>query len=161
MNAGINVGCFFIIGFPSERVSNILRTYRAIIRCARMGFSTVNVNAFSPQPHTELYNELVAAGRITLDDQYFYSLFTFQDQGRSQTSYNARFADWQVTSFVKFGMVLFFVTSFACRPWRLAQVLVDPFRRTSKTKLGKYLRGMRTDYVRTLQARRAEAGRVK
>lgn len=155
MDAGINVGCFFIIGFPSERLSNVLRTYRAIVRCAVMGFSTVNVNGFSPQPHTEIYDELVKAGRITLNDDYFYSLFTFQDQGRMQTSYNARFADWQVTALVKGGLVLFFLTSFACRPWRLAQVLVDPFRKTSKTKLGKYLRGMRTDFARTLAAKRA------
>ena len=158
MDAGINVGCFFIIGFPSERLSNVLRTYRAIVRCARMGFSTVNVNAFSPQPHTELYDELVKAGRITLDDAYFYSLFTFQDQGRWLTSYNQRFSDRQLSVLVKFGMVLFFLTSFACRPSRLIQVLVDPFRRRSRSKLGKYLRGMRTDWVRTLQARRARSG---
>lgn len=158
MDAGINVGCFFIIGFPSERLANILRTYRAIVRCARMGFSTVNVNAFSPQPHTELYDQLAAAGRITLDDRYFYSLFTFQDQGRWQTSYNERFADWQISLLVKLGVVLFFATSFACRPWRLVQILADPFRTRSRTKLGKYLRGMRTDFIRTLQARRAGWG---
>lgn len=155
MHAGINVGCFFIIGFPNERLRNVLRTYAAIARCAWMGFSTVNVNAFSPQPHTELYNELVAAGRITLDDDYFYSLFTFQDQGRSQTSYNPHFSHRQVTLLVKFGMLLFFLTAFGRHPSRLAEVLVDPFRRRSRTKLGKYLRGMRTEFVRTLRARRA------
>jgi len=158
MGAGISVGCFFIIGFPSERLANVLRTYRAIVRCALMGFSTVNVNAFSPQPHTELYDQLMQAGRITLDDDYFYSLFTFQDQGRWQTSYNERFADWQVSLLVKLGVVLFFATSFLRRPSRLIEVVVDPFRRRSRTKLGKYLRGMRTDYVRTLHARRAGSG---
>lgn len=158
MDAGINVGCFFIIGFPSERLANVLRTYTAIMRCAWMGFSTVNVNAFSPQPHTELYDQLVAAGRITLDDQYFYSLFTFQDQGRWHTSYTRHFSDWQISLLVKFGVVLFLLTSFARRPWRLIQIVVEPFQRRSHSKLGKYLRAMRLDYVRTLRARRVRPG---
>ncbi len=155
MAAGINVGCFFIIGFPSERLANVLRTYKAIVTCAFFGFSTVNVNTFSPQPHTELYGELVQRGKIVLNDEYFYSLFTFQDQGRWQTSYNDHFRDWQLSLLVKFGMVLFFGMSFLFRPWRLAQVLIDPFRAQSKSKLGKYLRGMRTDLVRIAQLRRA------
>jgi radical SAM superfamily enzyme YgiQ (UPF0313 family) len=159
--SGINVGCFFIIGFPSERWRNVLRTYQAIVKCAVLGFSTINVNAFSPQPHTELYNDLVKQGKIKLDDDYFYSLFTFQDQGRWQTSYNDRFKDWQLSVLVKTGLLLFFGVSFLCRPWRLAQVLADPFRAKSKSKLGKYLRGMRTDFVRITKARKAiKEGRV-
>jgi len=159
--SGINVGCFFIIGFPSERWRNVLRTYQAIVKCAVLGFSTINVNAFSPQPHTELYNDLVKQGKIKLDDDYFYSLFTFQDQGRWQTSYNDRFKDWQLSVLVKMGLLLFFGVSFLCRPWRLTQVLADPFRAKSKSKLGKYLRGMRTDFVRITKARKAiKEGRV-
>jgi anaerobic magnesium-protoporphyrin IX monomethyl ester cyclase len=155
MAAGINVGCFFIIGFPRERWRNVLRTYRAIVKCAVMGFTTVNVNAFSPQPSTQLFRELMAAGRIRLDDAYFYSLFTFQDQGRWQTSYNEHFSDRQISLLVKFGVIIFFAVSFLCRPWRLLHVLADPFRSRSQTKLGKYLRGMRQDFRRIARARRA------
>jgi len=148
----------YVATIACKRLRNVLRTYAAIVRCARMGFSTVNVNAFSPQPHTELYGQLVASGRIVLDDPYFYSLFTFQDQGRWHTSYNERFADWQLSVLVKFGVVLFLLTSFACRPWRLVQVMVEPFQRRSHSKLGKYLRAMRMDYLRTLRARRVRSG---
>jgi radical SAM superfamily enzyme YgiQ (UPF0313 family) len=155
MAAGINVGCFFIIGFPSEHWRNVLRTYRAIAKCAILGFSTINVNAFSPQPNTELCRELTTQGKIRLDDAYLYSLFTFQDQGRWQTSYNDRFSDWQLSLLVKLGLLLFFGVSFLCRPWRLVQVVADPFRTRSKSKLGKYLRGMRTDFVRIAKARKA------
>lgn len=158
MAAGINVGCFFIVGFPSEHWPNVLRTYKAIIKCAVLGFSTVNVNAFSPQPRTALYDELVKRGKIKLDDDYFYSLFTFQDHGRWQTSYSDHFTGWQISLIAKMGMVLFFGMSFLCRPWRLAQVLIDPFRAKSKSKLGKYLRGMRTDLIRIAQLRKV-AGR--
>jgi radical SAM superfamily enzyme YgiQ (UPF0313 family) len=157
MEAGINVGCYFIIGFPCERWRNVLRTYRAIIKCAILGFSTINVNAFSPQPHTELYEELVKQGKIELNDAYFYSLFTFQDQGRWQTSYNDRFTDWQLTLMVKMAMALFFSVSLLCRPWRLSEILIDPFRATSRTKLGKYLRGIRADRARIAKVRRGSS----
>ncbi len=156
MAAGINVGCYFILGFPSEGWRNVLRTYAAIVKCAALGFSTVNVNAFSPQPRTELYDELVKRGKIVLNDEYFYSLFTFQDHGRMQTSYNERFKDWELSWMIKFGMMLFFTMSFFCRPWRLTQVLIDPFRTHSKTKLGKHLRGIRTDLVRIAHIHKAK-----
>jgi len=155
ISAGIVVGCYFIIGFPSERLGNILRTYKAIARCAVLGFSTVNVNTFSPQPHTELYYQLVKQGKITLNDEYFFSLFTFQDHGRLQTSYNEHLRNWQLSVLAKLGMALFFGVSFLCRPWRLAEVLIDPFRAKSKSKLGKHLRGMGTDFVRLIKVRKA------
>ena len=79
MQAGINVGCFFIIGFPEDTWRTVLRTYRTIARCAWLGFSSVNVNAYSPQPNTESFRLLLNNGRIrAFDDDYYLSLFTFQ-----------------------------------------------------------------------------------
>src|SRR6185369_3651558 len=41
MKAGINVGCFFIIGFPEDDLLSVLRTYKAMIKCAWRGFTNV------------------------------------------------------------------------------------------------------------------------
>jgi radical SAM superfamily enzyme YgiQ (UPF0313 family) len=149
MDAGINVGCFFIIGFPNETWADVLDTYKAIARCAVHGFSTVNVNAFSPQPNTELYRELVAAGTIQLNDEYFWNLFTFQDLLSRKRSYNPRFGDLTLTAAVFFGYVVFFTLAFVCRPWRLVTTVADIFSAQSHSKLGRYLRGLFTDVVRT------------
>jgi radical SAM superfamily enzyme YgiQ (UPF0313 family) len=142
MGAGINVGCFFILGFPHETWRDVAYTYKAIARCALLGFSTVNVNAFSPQPNTELYRALLGSGSIKLDDDYFWSLFTFQDLFGRKRSYNPNFTNATLTAAIVGGYVIFFGLSFLCRPWRLVTSVADMFRPQSNTKLGRYLRSL-------------------
>ena len=153
MDSGINVGCFFILGFPHETWADVFQTYKAIAKCAFYGFSTVNVNAFSPQPNTELYRSLVAAGTIELNEEYFWSLFTFQDLLGKKRSYNANFSDLTLTAAILAGYVIFFSLSFLCRPWRIATTIGDMFRKKSNTKLGRYLRGLLSDLNRATSPR--------
>ena len=148
MDAGINVGCFFILGFPHETWADFFQTYKAIARCALYGFSTVNVNAFSPQPNTQLYRELVAAGTIRLDDEYFWGLFTFQDLLGKKKSYNRRFGDGTLTVAILVGYLIFFTLTFLCRPWRIITTVSDIFSTQSHSKLGRYLRGLFADAAR-------------
>lgn len=153
MDAGINVGCFFILGFPHETWRDFFHTYAAIARCALYGFSTVNVNAFSPQPNTELYRELVDRGAIRLDDEYFWGLFTFQDLLSRKRSYNQRFGDRTLTAAVLAGYVIFFSLSFLRRPWRVVTTIGDMFRQQSTSKLGRYLRGLVSGASRAVGSR--------
>jgi anaerobic magnesium-protoporphyrin IX monomethyl ester cyclase len=154
MQAGVSVGCFFILGFPHEAFRDVALTYRAIARCALRGFATVNINAFSPQPNTALYRELLAAGGITLDDAYFYSLFTYQDLFRRKKSWNPRIGDRTLTVLIWLGYALFFGLSFARRPSRAFVNVADLFRSRSSTKLGNYLRAMLSDSWRLLRSRK-------
>jgi radical SAM superfamily enzyme YgiQ (UPF0313 family) len=142
MASGINVGCFFILGFPDEMWRDVFATYRAIAKCAVLGFSTVNVNAFSPQPNTELYRRLVAENVIRLDDDYLWNLFTFQDLLGRKRSYNRHFSDRTLTLAILSGYAIFFVLSFLRRPSRLVTSIADIFRERSHSKLGRYLRGV-------------------
>lgn len=153
MDSGINVGCFFILGFPHETWADVFQTYKAIAKCAFYGFSTVNVNAFSPQPNTELYKSLVAAGTIELNDDYFWRLFTFQDLLGRKRSYNANFSDFSLTAAALVGYVIFFTLSFLFRPWRIVTVIGDVFRQKSSTKLGRYVRGLFTNVIRPASPR--------
>lgn len=142
MKGGINVGCFFILGFPHETWRDVLHTYRAAATCAVLGFSTVNLNAFSPQPNTELYRGLLAEGKIQLNDDYFWNLFMFQDLFGLKKSYNERFGDRLLSALIMGGYVIFFSLSFLIRPWRLISSVRDMFRERSGTKLGRYLRSV-------------------
>jgi len=152
MQAGINVGCFFIIGFPEDTWRTVLRTYRTIARCAWLGFSSVNVNAYSPQPNTESFRLLLNNGRIrAFDDDYYLSLFTFQGLS-AKTSYNACFGATTLTALIIAAFALFYTVSFARRPWRLLVVLRDCFRRDSVSKTGRAVRGMVRQLVQTRRA---------
>lgn len=148
MEAGINVGCFFIVGFPEDDFRSVANTYRAIIRCAWMGMSSINVNAYSPQPNTESFRALKQRGRIqSLDDDYYMGLFTFQGLS-PKTSYNDRFGPGMLTAMVVAGFALFYLVSFLRRPSRLWTTVRDVFRSTSSTKTGRAARGMVTHWLR-------------
>jgi len=155
MDAGIRVGMFIIIGFPHETWRHVWATYKLIAKMAWLGAAHVNVGAFSPQPNTALYHELVAEGRIaaepSLSDQFFYDLFGYLDLTKIR-SWNRRFSDRQLTILVMTAYAIFFSLSFLRHPSRLYAVVADVFRPNSEGKLGKYVRSM----VRT--SRQLKAG---
>ena len=100
MAAGIRVGMFIIIGFPHETWRHVWATYKLIARMAWLGAAHVNIGAFSPQPNTALYHELVAEGRIPaepdLSDEFFYDLFGYLDLTQIR-SWSRHFGDRQLT----------------------------------------------------------------
>jgi hypothetical protein len=138
MEAGINVGCFFILGLPEDDYLSVLRTFRAAIKCAWMGFAAVNFSAYSPQPDTESFRALKARGLIpAIDDAYLLSLFEYQDFGALKKSYNPKFSDWQLTALIVLGFWLFYVVYFARRPQRVAHLIVDVVTRQGRNKTSK------------------------
>ncbi len=153
IRAGIGVSCFFIIGFPHERWKHILNTYGALVRCAVMGIKTVSVNVFSPEPSTRLFNELLEQKKIQLDDPFLWSLFDFPAFGRKKTSFNDRFSDVQITAISVGGMFLFYAIRYLLRPHLLIGVLRETFGETphNDNRLGKYLRAMRKELIRSLK----------
>ncbi len=71
---GIVVRTNLIIGFPHETRRNVFETIRYGLYLAFKGADEVSINIFSPYPGTEIFKELVAQGKITVDDHYFLSL---------------------------------------------------------------------------------------
>ncbi len=145
MSAGVRVGIFIIIGFPRETWKDTWLTYKLIARMAWLGAAHVNIGAFSPQPNTALYHQLVAEGRIPqeseLTDQFFYDLFGYLDLTQIR-SWAPRFSDRQLTLMIIAGYALFFGLSFLRRPARLWAMIADVFRAKSDGKLGKYVRSI-------------------
>jgi len=160
LDAGIRVGMFIILGFPQESLRQILQTYGLIARMAWLGAHHVNVGAYSPQPNTALYHELVREGRIPpepeLDDRFFFDLFGYLDLTEIR-SWNARLGDRQLTVLVIAAYALFFGVSFLRYPARLWILLRDVFRPESEGKLGKYARSL----WKTSRQLKAPAGGVE
>ena len=154
MQAGINVGCFFIIGFPEDTYRSVLKTYAAIIKCAWLGFTNVNLNAYSPQPNTESFRELQASGVITeLDDNYLMSLFTFQDFGAKKTSYNPKFGDRELSFLVIFGQGLFYIFYFLRKPRRIFELMADLVSYSARNKSNKMAKSALKDAFTMIKTR--------
>lgn len=149
MAAGINVGCFFIIGFREDDYTSVFRTYKAMVKCAWRGFSNINLSAYSPQPNTESFRELVADGYIkALDDDYLMTLFTFQDFGALKKSYNPKFSDMGLTVLVIAGFWIFYVVYFLRRPQRILQLMADMVKGKARNKTTKMARSLVRDAYR-------------
>jgi len=154
MKAGINVGCFFIIGFPEDNYKSVLKTFAAIAKCAWLGFTNVNLNAYSPQPNTESFRQLQKQGVITdLTDDYLLSLFTFQDFGAKKTSYNPRFGHWELSFLVISGVALFYSLYFLRKPYRVLQLFRDIFSGSASNKSTKMAQSLIKEIITLVKNR--------
>lgn len=154
LRAGINVGCFFIIGFPEDDYKSVLKTYAAIVKCGMIGLTNINLNAYSPQPNTESFNQLRKDGVISeLSDDYLMSLFTFQDFGAKKTSYNKRFGGWELSFLTLFGVGLFYSVYFLRKPTRVLQLFTDLFSRSSSNKSVKMAKSFLKDALTLMKSK--------
>ncbi len=65
---GINVTCFFVLGFPRDSVDDYRETVRWAARLAKLGVDDAAVGFFFPIPGTSFFNELEEEGRIELNE---------------------------------------------------------------------------------------------
>ncbi len=115
----INIKANIIVGFPGEKLKNVLETYRFIARMAVIGMDDVSVWTFSAYPGSEIFNDLQKAGRLPpMNDEYFYSLLSYSDL-RNVVSWNEYFTSGQLKYLRLFGLLLFYVVRYVVRPQTL------------------------------------------
>jgi len=117
VDAGLNVKCNLIIGFPCETYKEIAETFRYVVKLAMAGAHDLSIWVFSPYPGSELFEQLQAKGNIIMDDRYYDDLRSYAD-----TSCTKSFSDNAPTHILKIlrrvGTVLFYATAWFRRPWR-------------------------------------------
>ncbi len=64
---GLNVSCFFVIGFPGETIIDIHETINFARKLRRIGCDTVDINCATPYPGTLLYLKCIEEGLIPGD----------------------------------------------------------------------------------------------
>ena len=122
-----------------------------------MGFTGVNINAYSPQPNTASFKDLVEDGHIKdFDDNYFMSLFTFQSFFVKKTSYNDLFSANLLTFLITIGFFLFYISYFLFNPLRIIKTFGSIFKnKKSANKSATYLKSMLIESYRIIMFRRA------
>lgn len=71
---GLTLRTNLIIGFPHETRRHVWTTVLYGLSLAVRGVDEVSINIFSPYPGTALFQQLVAAGQVSLGDGYFLRL---------------------------------------------------------------------------------------
>lgn len=139
LRAGIRVKCNLMIGFPDESPAEMLKTTALMADLALLGVHDVNVGPVCPYPGSALYDALAAQGRIpALDDDFLDALASYSDLGRAR-SFNASVPSAVLEAARLGDMAVFYGTSFALRPWRLARLVADLATGGQDTRLARAL----------------------
>ncbi len=139
----LTLSCFFVIGFPKETTETLRETLRLIRRLALMGVHDVSVTKFVPYPGSALFDEMLAAGRIELNDDFFLSPFSFYDNKGAQDCHTDELSAEQLHRWMIRLFTNFYVLSFLRHPLRTAINLVRVvLTGTEETRYAKWFSDM-------------------
>jgi len=117
VEAGLNVKCNLIIGFPDETYKEIFETLAYTVQLALAGAHDLSIWVFSPYPGSVLFDELAEAGVIGMNDAYYDDLRSYADTNRTK-SFTTHVTSQRLKMLRRVGTLLFYLASWARRPWR-------------------------------------------
>ncbi len=138
---GLNITCFFVLGFPHDTREDLRQTARLVRKLALMGIDDIAIGFFFPIPNTELYHQLVARGVIREDDDDFLLTPIFANDARLTEDHNyCDHLSARALTLWKYRLLWnFYGLSFARRPWRLIEIAINALRGRETRKLETYL----------------------
>ena len=144
VGAGLNVKANILIGFPGETMQDMYDSLGFIVKMARAGVHDVSVWTFSPYPGCELFQELVASGRIgELDDEFFASLLSYSNP-LDAVSYSEHVGSGDLRRVRVAWLAAFYAASYFLHP-------VRPLRSVRNLVTGRYESRMEMSFGNLLE----------
>jgi anaerobic magnesium-protoporphyrin IX monomethyl ester cyclase len=140
VKAGLNVGCFFVLAYPTDEKEDMQATVRLARRLGRAGVDDVSAGFFFPLPSTEITRQLEKEGKVKYDDAflklpiYVHNKFLTQDR-KFCDAFTAR----QLTRWKYWVVLNFYVNAFLFRPGRLFRILFNFVRGRETSKMESFL----------------------
>ena len=141
LDAGLNVKVNFIVGFPQERLWDLVQTGWLAIRMAAMGVHDSAVAIFSPYPGSEIFEDLYGKDHSRLDDEFFLSLGAYSDMSKMGTAWS-RLNPYVVTTSRFLIFIAFYGVSFLVRPGRVVRLVRELFSPQQTSRGATVLRRM-------------------
>ena len=111
---GLNLTAFIVIGFPHDNPDDLRDTKKMVRRLARLGIDDIAVGFFFPIPNTELYYQLLASGRIQLDDDFLLTpVFANEEKLLPENNYCDHMTAKELTAWKYTLLLNFYGLSFA------------------------------------------------
>lgn len=156
VDAGISIKCNMILGFPGETRAEVWETIRFTWSLAGVGIDDVNIGPFCPYPGSELFDQLIAEGRIAgLDTAYFDMLAQYSDVSRNQ-SWSEHLSNRELTIATYVALGGFYLRSFLGRPGRVLEIIRNVRSGRHRTRLDRAVGDM-VDRLRATRQGRALA----
>ncbi len=145
---GMITKCNMIFGFPDQTMKEVFQSFVYIFRMALAGANDVACFSFVPYAGSELFNQLVASGKIIRDENYddFLSRCIYNDTADIR-SWSESIPQWLMPMLVMGGMLFFYVSSFLIRPWRFFQLIGRLLTSQPVTMLEMLLAGIYRNFI--------------
>ncbi len=144
VKAGLHVQVFFVMGFPEETTADLRATLAMIARLAWMRVPDVAIQHYMPYPGTEMYERLLAAGKVKTNDAWLLApLHTHELFLNKARSVNDHFSPLTQSRYYLAGFMLFYAISILRRPWFYVRSFWGTLRRSShdQSYLQKLMKG--------------------
>jgi radical SAM superfamily enzyme YgiQ (UPF0313 family) len=141
---GLNVGCFLVLGYPTDEAVDMRATVRMIRRLAWAGVDDVSAGFFFPLPNTEIYRQLEQEGKVVLDDDFLkLPVYVHNRYMSAERNYCAHLTARQMTRWKYWIVANFYVVAFATRPLRVLRILWNFLRGRETSKMESFLQETR------------------
>lgn len=138
---GLVTKCHLIFGMPGQTKRDVIETVRFVHQMALAGVHDLGCYAFSPYPGSELYDDLVAEGRIdpAADDYDRVLAQNVCTNYRLRRSWTPHLPGWSVGGLCTATMAYFYALQLARRPSRAIELVVNVLRDKPETYLQRML----------------------
>lgn len=137
---GLNLTCFFVIGFPHDTKADLKETARMVRKLARVGVDDIAIGFYFPIPNTALYRSLVDKGEVDYSDECLMTpIFANDEKLREENNYCEHLTARQLT-WTKYWLLLnFYPVSFLFHPTRVFSLITNVIRGKETRKLETWL----------------------
>ncbi|MDE2221577.1 MAG: B12-binding domain-containing radical SAM protein [Candidatus Omnitrophica bacterium] len=136
--AGMYVRINMIVGHPEETLRDQFQSLLFLIKAAWIGCQDAALMMFAPYPGSADTNKLIQEGRMTWGTDYYYS--SLARSGKSSRTYNPRMGRQFLVFSQYFLCLMFYLTAYITRPWRLFFLIRNFFIGTENTQIDQLLR---------------------
>jgi anaerobic magnesium-protoporphyrin IX monomethyl ester cyclase len=154
--AGLNVGCFLVLGYPTDEAEDMQATVRMIRRLARAGVDDVSAGFFFPLPNTEITRELEKEGKIVMDDPFLkLPVYVHNKYMQADRNYCRKLTAKQMTRWKYWIVANFYITSFFTHPGRIFRIFWNFLRGKESSKMESFLHETKRKFVMRLRGKKA------
>lgn len=137
---GLNVGCFLVMGYPTDEKEDLQATARMIRRLARAGVDDVSAGFFFPLPNTEITRELEKEGKVKMDDAFLkLPIYVHNKYMTEERNYCRHLTGKQMTRWKYWIVANFYLTSFLFHPGRVFRIFWNALRGKETSKMESFL----------------------
>ncbi len=146
VGAGLNVGAFLVLGYPTDEACDMRDTVRMIRRLARAGVDDVSAGFFFPLPNTEIVRELEAQGRVVMNDDFLKLPIYVHNKYMTDDRRYCSLTSKQMTRWKYWIVANFYVTAFVFHPTRVFRILFNFMRGKETSKMESFLQETRRKF---------------